>query len=85
MQLAAALFKINLGLDTKCQCGSLIHDLNHIIWQCPNLNDNKNVLFNKLRGMGYFPPHTMNFFLSKPYISSLLIIYKFLKSHGWHL
>ena len=31
MQLAASLFKINLALDTKCQCGSLVQYLNHII------------------------------------------------------
>ena len=72
MQLAASLFKINLALDTKCQCGSLVQDLNHIIWQWKC-------------GMGYFPPHTMDFFLSKPYTTPLLIIHKFLKSHGWHL
>ena len=29
----ASLFKINLllALDTKCQCGSLVEDLNHIV------------------------------------------------------
>ena len=85
MQLAASLFKINLALDTKCQCGSLVQDLSHIIWHCPNLNDNRNVLIVKLCEMGYFPPHTMDFILSKPYITSLLIIHKFLESHGWHL
>ena len=85
MQLAASLFKIYLALDTKCYCGSLVQDLNHIIWQCPNLNDNRNVLINKLCGICYFPPHTKDFFLSKPYITPLLIIHKFLKSHGWHL
>ena len=83
IQLAASLFKINLALDIKYQCGSLV--LNHIIWQCLNLNDNRNVLINIKCRMGYFPPHTIDFFLSKPYIIPLLIIHKFLKSHGWYL
>ena len=85
VQLAASIFKINIALDTKCQCDSLVQDLNHIIWQSPNLNDNRKVLINKLCGMDYFFPHKMDFFLSKPYSTPQLIIHKFLKIHGWHL
>ena len=85
MQLAASVFKINLTLGTKCQCGSLVQDLNHIIWQCSNFNDDRNVLINKQYGICYFPPHIMDFFLSKPYTTPLLIIHKFLKTYGWHL
>ena len=62
VQLAASIFKINIALDTKCH--SLVQDLNHIIWQWPNFNDSRNVLINKLFGMGYFLPHKMDFFLS---------------------
>ena len=86
MQLAASLFKINFALDTKCLCGRLVQDLNHIIWQRPNFNDNSNVLIIKQCGICYFPPHmTMDFFLSKPYTTPLLIIHKYLKTYGWHL
>ena len=57
----------------------VVQDPNYVIWQCPNLNNNRNVLINKLCEMGYFSPHTMDFFLSKPYITPLLTIHKFLK------
>ena len=77
VQLAASIFKINIALDTKCQCDSLVQDLNHIIWQCPNFNDKRNVLIIKQCGICYFPPHIMDFFLSKPYTTPLLKIHKF--------
>lgn len=80
-QLNASLFKINLAADTSCLCGCLVQDPNHVIWQCPLYDNNRDALIHKLCNKGFFPPYSIDVFLYGPSLCPLLYIHKFLMAH----
>ncbi|CAK9813884.1 hypothetical protein ANTPLA_LOCUS8023 [Anthophora plagiata] len=80
--LGESLHKINLANSPMCQCGTNKHNLNHILWQCPLLEQHRRQLTNDLRRKGWQSPWSIETFLSKPYVNELKIISRFLQKYN---
>ena len=39
--LAASLFRKNMSDSPYCQCGHNTQDINHVLWDCPNLHNHR--------------------------------------------
>ena len=74
-----SLHRVNLIQDPSCSCGYEKQDLDHIIWQCPNFNEERNTLVRKLAKFNIFLPCIIHIFLQKPQIIAMKVILDFLK------
>ncbi|XP_076651245.1 uncharacterized protein LOC143358179 [Halictus rubicundus] len=46
--LNGSLARVNFIANSACQCGAELQDLNHVIWQCPDYENERNTLETKL-------------------------------------
>ncbi|XP_058800080.1 uncharacterized protein LOC131669309 [Phymastichus coffea] len=62
--LKASLYKIGLCQDTTCDCNSEVQDLDHILWQCPKYDKERNILIDNLKLSRMFLPSSSIVILS---------------------
>lgn len=78
--LASSLNKIDINESARCQCGYEIQDVNHILWQCPLFDINRQNFVKKLRKQEIFLPMTFTSLLSNPTAKLCETIYRYIKS-----
>ena len=77
--LNASLIKIKVVNSTSCECGHEYQDLNHILWQCPLYDNERNELNVKLAKQKLIFPLDVGIFLYKPDITIMSILLEYLK------
>nr|XP_012146118.1 PREDICTED: uncharacterized protein LOC105663206 isoform X1 [Megachile rotundata] len=77
--LNASLARVNFVFNNECRCEAEFENLDHVIWQCPDYEDERKLLRRlPLRRKFRFPLSILSF-LFGPDISDLRIIFNFLK------
>ena len=61
-----SLNKIKLANSSSCECGWPMQDLNHIVWQCPLYDSQRNQLLKNLQIIKQYLPLNVETFLAKP-------------------
>ena len=68
--------------DPKCNCGDENQDLNHILWQCPLLEEHRPKLLEKLISCKLYPPFDIKMFIIEPNIQAMTYVYNFLDKNN---
>ena len=77
--LASSLQRVHIISDAKCNCNYGIQDLNHIVWQCPLLDNQRTELIEKLKKCKLRLALDIRLILSKPNIEACTHVCQFLK------
>ncbi|XP_076287402.1 uncharacterized protein LOC143212444 [Lasioglossum baleicum] len=77
--LNASLARVKIIVDSACECGAESQDLDHVIWQCPKYEDERDTLLSALLRCKYCFPTCIKCFLYGPDIKGLSIIFDFIK------
>lgn len=83
--LNAHLYRINLKDDNLCGCGEGYHDIEHIVWNCPENLHARSQLLDSLRAQGRQSDFPVRDILASQDVPHLLCLYRFLKSIKVHL
>lgn len=78
--LNAHLYRINLANDNLCGCGEGYHDIEHVVWSCPEYLDAKSQLSDSLRAQGRQSGVPVRDILADRDLPYLLCLYRFLKT-----
>lgn len=72
--LAASLSRVKLIDSPKCDCSFETQDLNHVIWNCPLYENQREKLTNELKKCKKYSPYSINPFLAECDITALKLI-----------
>ena len=78
-QLASSLARIQIVSTPSCICGHDFEDVNHILWQCPRFDMQRQELLKQLRKVKLFLPLSCCMILREPNIKICNILHSFLK------
>ncbi|XP_066596498.1 uncharacterized protein [Prorops nasuta] len=78
--LRSSLARVKIIKNAACDCGNTVQDLNHILWNCPLLEEVRSQIVARLRKLNYFSPYSIEEFLALPKIKPLSFLFGFLKS-----
>lgn len=68
--LAESLARIGIINDPSCSCTYETQDLNHVVWQCPLHNENREKLIINLKKINLQLPLNINVLIAKPNIKA---------------
>ncbi|OXU23643.1 hypothetical protein TSAR_003930, partial [Trichomalopsis sarcophagae] len=74
---AASLAKLNIIEFPRCSCNNDIEDINHVIWNCPKCNVQREKLMSILQKMN--PPFNTKAFVASPCFVACALIVSFLR------
>lgn len=75
---ASSLYRKNIIPSADCSCGHPDQDANHLLWQCSELNNNREILLRQLSEMEYNGPFLIEHILTIMNIKVLKCILNFL-------
>lgn len=77
--LASSLARINIVDSSRCKCNTEEEDINHVLWQCPLYDLQREGLIKKLHNVKYQLPLNVEMIASEPDITACQHILSFLK------
>ena len=77
--LNSSLYHVQIVDNADCTCGFESQDLNHILWQCPLLDNNRLKLFENLAKYKMYPPLSVKEIRIEPNVKILKYVLEFLK------
>lgn len=79
------LFKMGLRENPLCECGALCQNLNHLFFECKNLDETRQSFYNNLLKMEIFPPYLVMFIIGIINKKIIKIILSFISNANLNL
>lgn len=77
--LAASLARLNIIDSPTCACKNDVEDINHVLWNCPKYDLQRQKLMSSLRKMRLNPPFNIEAFIASPCSAACAQIVTFLR------
>ena len=78
--LAASLARIGIISEAKCNCDMSDQDLNHVLWQCPLYEKERQSFIKDLRKIKFYLPLNVESLIAQPHIAACKLMCKYLKN-----
>lgn len=78
--LDESIFRKFMITSSECECGDPIQDIDHILWECPKYNEERNTLIKKLNRNKHHAPYNTLEILKDPNGKNAKFITEFIKS-----